>query len=169
MRVAFDTVILAAYLHPTAKYPKPVTQLPERLAYLVKELQTANATIIIPTPALSEFLVLAAGDGPAYLKVLTENRVFSIEPFDQRAAIEAAASHLKAAKDGDKRGGASGSWQKVKVDRQIAAIAKVNDVDKLYSDDDDVYKLGTALDIVVTGAAELPLPPVDPQLQMPDL
>ena len=169
MRVAFDTVTLGAYLHPQATYPKPVSRVPDRLKYLVENLENAKASIIIPTPALSEFLVLAARDGPAYLSELTNSEVFDIAPFDQRAAVEAAASQIKAMKDGDKKGGASGSWQKVKVDRQIAAIAKVNGVDELYSDDDDVVKLASALGIVVKGAADLPLPPQDPQLELPNV
>ena len=169
MRVAFDTVILGAYLHPRARYPKLVDFVPERLAYLVAELQAANATIIIPTPALSEFLAFAASDGPAYLAVLANSRVFNVEPFDQRAAVEAAASQAKAMIDGDKRGGATGSWQKVKVDWQIAAIAKVHRVDELYSEDNDVRKLAMSLGILVKGVADLPLPPGGQQLQLPDI
>ena len=156
-------MLLGAYLHPEASYPKPVSQIPDRIEHLVKTLEGTDATIIIPTPALSEFLVLAAGDGPSYLSELTGNKVFSIEPFDLRAAIEAAASEVRATRDGDKRAGATGSWQKVKVDRQIVAIARVHGVDALYSDDEDIQKLAAAVGVCVKGAADLPLSPQDPQ------
>ena len=52
---------------------------------------------------------------------------------------------------------------KVKVDRQIVAIAKVHEVDELYSDDEDVRRIGESVGVRVKGVADLPLPPVDPQ------
>ena len=73
--MAFDSVILGAYLHPEASYPKPVDRVPERLKHFVQTLDAASATIIIPTPALSEFLVLAAGDASAYLSELADSAV----------------------------------------------------------------------------------------------
>lgn len=87
MKVAFDTVMLAACLHPEATYPQSVDRIPERLKHLVSTLADKKATIIIPTPALSEFLVLAADQGPAYLSELAHSPVFRIEPFDEMAAI----------------------------------------------------------------------------------
>ena len=51
---------------PDAAYPTPVERVPERLNHFVDTLEAARATIIIPTPALSEFLVLAASDAAAY-------------------------------------------------------------------------------------------------------
>ena len=161
--MAFDSVILGAYLHPAAAYPKPVEQVPQRLKHLVNTLDAARATIIIPTPALSEFLVLAGSDAGTYLSELTNSRVFVVEPFDLKAAVEAAASQRRAMDAGDKRSGAAGPWQKVKVDRQIVAIAKVHEVDELYSDDEDVHHIGESVGVRVKGVADLPLPPVDPQ------
>ena len=160
--MAFDSVILGAYLHPEASYPKPVDRVPERLKHFVQTLDAASATIIIPTPALSEFLVLAAGDASAYLSELADSAVFVVEPFDLRAAVEAAASQRKAMKAGNKRSGAFGPWQKVKVDRQIVAIAKVHGVDELYTDDGGVRRLAESDGIRVKGVADLPLPPVGP-------
>ena len=80
-----------------------------------------------------------------------------------KAAIEAAESQRRALDTGDKKSGATGTWQKVKVDRQIVAIAKVHGVDELYSDDDDVRRLAESDSVPVKGVADLPLPPVDPQ------
>ena len=73
MRVAFDSVVLGAYLHPDAAYPTPVERVPERLNHFVDTLEAARATIIIPTPALSEFLVLAASDAAAYVAELANS------------------------------------------------------------------------------------------------
>ena len=163
MRVAFDSVVLGAYLHPEAAYPTPVDRVPECLSHLVETLEAAHATIIIPTPALSEFLVLAASDAPAYVAELTNSALFVVEPFDLRAAIEAAESQRRAIDAGSKKSGAAGPWQKVKVDRQIVAIAKVHGVDELYSDDDDVRRQAEADGVAVRSVADLPPPPEDPQ------
>jgi hypothetical protein len=51
-------------------------------------------------------------------------------------------------------------------DRQIVAIAKVARATAIYSDDADVRSMAAAQDIAVIGLAELPLPPVDPQMAM---
>jgi hypothetical protein len=159
MRVAFDSVTLGAYLHPEAKYPKPVEHIPQRLQLLVEELQAANAKIIIATPILSEFLVLADTDGPLYLSEIENNEVFEIQPFNTVAAIEAARALAKAMKEGDKKSGATGRWQVVKVDRQFVAIAKVNAVSTIYTDDEDVRKLAATEGIATKGMADLPVPP----------
>ena len=158
MKVAFDTVILGAYLHPGARYPQPVDRIPERLDHLVNTLERKKATIIVPTPALSEFLAYAGRDSAKYLSELAHRNVFRMEAFDQKAAIEAAVAHAQAAQHGDKKDGAIGSWQRVKVDRQIVAIAKVHNVDCLYSGENDVRKLGSAMGVTVKGLEDLPLP-----------
>jgi hypothetical protein len=59
---------------------------------------------------------------------------------------------------GNKRGGAQGTWAKVKYDRQIVAIAKVEAADTIYSDDEDVRKLAIQAGLAVMKISELPLP-----------
>jgi hypothetical protein len=167
VRVAFDAVMLGAYLHPNAHYPKPVDSIPERIAQLIKDLEAADAKIVVPTPVLSEFLVLAGADGAAYLAEMTTSDLFEIQPFDIVAAVEGAAMMAKAKESGDKRSGAAGRWQVVKVDYQFVAISKVHGVECIYSDDDDVRKLANAAGIVVKGMADLPSPP--PVEKQPEL
>jgi predicted nucleic acid-binding protein len=167
MRVAFDAVTLSAYLHPKAVYPVVVDRIPERLELLVEELEAANAKIIVPTPVLCEFLVLAREDGPVYLTELTTSDVFEVQPFDVMAAVEAAAVQAKAMDAGDKRSGTSERWQVCKVDRQFVAVAKVHGVSCIYSDDNDIRTLAAESGIAVKGIADLPAPP--PQQQQPAL
>ena len=64
---------------------------------------------------------------------LQKYSVFSIEPFDTRAAIEVAAMTRDALTAGNKRGNSSATWAKVKYDRQIVAIAKVHGATGFYS------------------------------------
>src|SRR5262245_6064882 len=75
----------------------------------------------MPTPVLSEFLVLADADGPKYLAEIESNDVYEIQPFDTVAAIEAARAQAKALAAGDKKSGTEQRWQVVKVDRQFIA------------------------------------------------
>lgn len=167
MHVAFDAVTLSVYLHPVAPLPKPVDRVPERVRLLIDELEAAGAKIVIPAPVLSEFLVLAGSDGAVYLSELTNTEVFDIQPFDIRAAIEAAEMQRKAAAAGDKKAGSPSRWQVVKVDRQLVAIAKVNGVTCIYSDDNGVQKMAATAGIAVKGIADLPAPPApDPQANL---
>ena len=160
MRVAFDAVALSAYLYPKAKYPVAIDRVPERLKLLVEELEAANAKIIIPTPVLCEFLVLAGDDGPQYLAELHTSDVFKVEPFDEASAIEAAARLRKDLDDDNKRLGTKQRWQVCKVDREFVAVAKVHGVTCIYSDDSHIRKLGNVIGIKVKGIADLPAPPL---------
>lgn len=60
---------------------------------------------------------------------------------------------------GDKKSGSSAPWQKVKIDRQIVAIALVEGVKTLYGDDGGVRKLAKAAGLNVISSWELPMPP----------
>jgi predicted nucleic acid-binding protein len=157
--------MLSLMLHPKAKPPKdpttnkPVTKMSERIEFLLDTLDAEGETILIPTPALGEFLILAEGDGPDYLASINGAKTMVVESFDERAAIETAALELADRKGGDKRGGTGAPWQKVKVDRQIVAIAKVHGASTIYSDDPDVRKLATKAGMTVVSSWELPLPP----------
>ena len=164
MHVAFDAVMLSVYLHPMAKLPQPVDRVPERIRLLIDELEAGGAKIIIAAPVLSEFLVIAGSEAAIYLSELTTTDVFDIQPFDIRAAIEASEMHRKAEAAGDKKAGSTSRWQVVKVDRQFVAIAKVNGVTVIYSDDKGVGKMAESVGIQVKGIADLPAPPApDPQ------
>lgn len=162
MVVAFDNNVLCLLLHPEADIPndpaigKPIDRAQDRMAYLVEQLREAEARILIPTPALSEFLTFASAD---YLTVINESAHFEVAPFDQRAAIEAALALRKAIKAGGKNLGLVGSWQKVKTDRQIVAIAKVNGAETIYSTDRDIHRLAAEAGLKVRHVADLPLPP----------
>lgn len=160
MHVAFDTGILSVYFHPTAKPPKGVQNLPKRIQLLVDELEAAGAKIIIPAPVLCEFLVLAGPvDGAGYLSDISTSDVFDIRPFDTMAAVEASEMHRKAQAQGDKKGGSDKPWQAAKVDYQIVAIAKVNRVTRIYSDDSGVRRYAEAAGIQCKGVDDLPVPP----------
>ncbi|WP_263352546.1 type II toxin-antitoxin system VapC family toxin [Acidicapsa acidisoli] len=164
--VSIDTSILSLLLHPSAKPPidpatnKPLEKAHERVDQLVDDLDSAKERIIIPAPALSEFLVIADAAGPQYLAEISNLSHVYIEPFDQLAAIELAAMELLARKTGNKRHPLPPDvpWQKVKFDRQIVAIAKRIGCRAIYSDDEHVRRIAEDIGMKVTSSWELPFP-----------
>lgn len=170
--VALDATTLFYLLDPEAKAPtdletgQPVSRAKDRVEYLVGRLEKDREKIIIPTPALSELLVWAGTAGPKYLDILHKSAAFKIVDFDQRAAIEVAATIRAAIDAGDKRSGSPSPWAKIKFDRQIIAIAKVAGASTIYSDDDDIARLSQQTGISVVRIQDLPLPPEDPQLPL---
>lgn len=162
--LAVDNTFLTLMLHPSAKPPldpstgRPVDRLEERIELLIDTLSEDRETLIIPTPVLSEFLILAGKDGPKYLTLIGKNSIFKIEDFDTRAAVELAAIELDIRSKGSKRADQEGTWAKIKFDRQIVTIAKVNGATKIYSDDEDVERFARRCGIPVVKTWELPLP-----------
>jgi hypothetical protein len=164
--VSMDAGFLGLLLHPAARPPNdPATGVTlvgaqDRIERLVNDLNALNERVVIATPALSEFLVLAENDGPQYLAELSSQPGFYIRSFDQMAAIELAAMELLARGRGGKRvpAPATTPWQKVKFDRQIVAIAKVHQAHTIYSDDSDVRVIAQNAGMKVISSWELPLP-----------
>jgi predicted nucleic acid-binding protein len=162
--VAIDNTFLSLMLHPRAKPPiDPRTRLPlerigDRIEKLLEDLDNESERIILPTPVLSEFLILAGKDAPQYLEKLSVVKNILIRPFDAVAAIQLAAAEVEDRSAKNKRAGSSSPWAKVRFDRQIVAIAKTNQATRLYSDDQDVINYGSRQDLTVVSTWDLPLP-----------
>ena len=170
--VVFDSSILLLILNPDAKAPvdpatgKTVEKAAERIEYLIKNLTARKEKVIIPTPALSEVLVHADDARDPYLDKLENNAVFRIAPFDQKAAIEAALNIKDAIQRGGHRVDAANpdaTKTKIKFDRQIMAIAKVEKAHTVYSDDEDLHKYADRAGLEACRTADLDLPPRYPQ------
>lgn len=161
--VVIDATIILLLLRPGILVPLgsdgvAIEHPKERIEHLVSELERAKTKIIIPTPALSEVLVRAVAS-QQIVDRLSKHAAFSIEPFDTRATIEVAAMTREELDSGNgKRGGSAAVWAKVKYDRQIVAIAKVNSASTIYSDDGDIKRIASRSKITVKGLADLPLP-----------
>jgi hypothetical protein len=170
--VVIDTTFLLLMLRPGTPVPNGADGLPienpkERIEYLVSQLDKAKTKIIIPAPALGEALVRAGAEPTQKIvEHLQKYSVFSIEPFDTRAAIEVAAMSREALAKGRKKGKSDATWAKVKYDRQIVAIAKVHGTQTIYSDDSDIRTLGARAKISVVSLADLPLPPQKAQMEL---
>lgn len=163
MVVAFDNSVLCLLLHPGVDVPNnpatgnPVSRAQDRIAYLVEQLRESRSRILIPTPVLAEFLTFASAD---YLEEINSSAHFQIAPFDQRAAIEAGSTMRRARLGpGGKKLGLDASWQKVKIDWQIASIAKVGGAAIIYTTDSDLGTIAEAFALTTAHVAELELPP----------
>lgn len=167
--VIFDANFLLLLLDPDADIPadpatgQPLTRAKERVEHLIAGLSTQRETIGIPTPVVAEILVHAGLAGPEYLGIIGNSSHFRILPFDLRAAVETAAMTAAAITGGDKRAGSAAPWQKVKVDRQIAAISIMECASTVYADDQGVVRLAKVAGLTTVSSWELPLPPEDPQ------
>jgi hypothetical protein len=167
--VLLDATAFSLLVNPHANSPKdpatgqPVSNAGKRFQFLKDEIEKSGNTILIPTPALSEVLVSIGDAGPKVIELLNSSARFKIADFDQRAAVELAAMTRDAIRTGDKKSGSTEPWQKVKLDRQIIAIACVNQVERIYSDDLSVKHFAEKIGMKVIQTWEIPLPPEDPQ------
>ncbi len=167
--ILLDATAFSLLVNPQAKPPtdpatgKPVTRSKERFEFLQAEAQRQSQTIVIPSPALAEVLVGLGDGGPSVLDWIMRSSRFKIAEFDMRAAVEVAAMTRDAVRAGDKKDGSSSPWQKVKIDRQIIAIARVQGVQRIYSDDSGIVAFAEKVGISVVQTWTMPLPPEDPQ------
>lgn len=163
--VAIDNTTLGLLLHPMARPPidpqtkHPLRKAKERIEQLITDLDAEDERIIIPTPVLAEFLILAGKEGSQYLEKIQAAKTLLLRAFDERAAIELAAMELSDRGKGRKKGDSEAPYQKVKFDRQIVAIARVNAAHTIYSDDSDVRRFATRAGLKVISTWELPIPP----------
>lgn len=107
---------------------------------MLTELHKSGERVGIPTPALAEVLVGAQGEISELVAELTVGYKLKTLVFDEMAAVEVAlmtdGANLVKNRLTDE------TKTKVKYDRQIIAIAKVNFADAIYSDDQGLRKKG---------------------------
>ena len=152
--VVFDASTLIALLRPRSSSDDAA-----RLLAVIAELKKAGDKVAIPTPALSELLAGAGRASGEYLASIRASSVYRVVNFDQKAAIECARIVVDAQRTGDKRGGAKGTWAKIKFDQQIVAIALVVGAHTVYSEDDHVRSLAVKYRMNAVKIGDLPLPP----------
>lgn len=164
MILAVDSSALVLLVNPAANPPddpetkQPVTDARERVEYFIAGLTPAD-TLIVPAPVLAEALVRAGEGGPGLLEALGGLARVKVRPFGTRAAIETAMMTREALEGGDKRGGSEAPWQKVKVDRQVIAVARVEGATRIYADDRDLVAFAKRLGMDVFSTWDLPTPP----------
>lgn len=154
--IGFDAHFVMLALRPAI--PASVDHAKDRVLHLLEKLQSTKERIVVPTPALTEFLVHAETAAPHYLDELQRSSRFRIASYGIRAAVEVAAEIEAAVTKKDKRDGTRDTWAKVNFDRQIAGICKVEDCHTIYTDDAGVKKFSEKLGLKVIGLNDLDLP-----------
>jgi hypothetical protein len=162
--IAFDCSVLCLTIYPNAGIPYdfktglPIDNAKARVDGLIVESEKSGEIILIPTPALSETLVVVAPSIQNYLDELANQAYFKVVPFGERAAIEVALRTKLAINQGDKKEGVPSAWDKVKYDRQIVAIAKVEGASIIYSTDRHIHAHAGLWGIKVLNISDLPIP-----------
>lgn len=140
--------------------PRTPRLLAARMRGLLEDIDRSQGKLIIPAQVAGEYLSGAADAGPALLARLRRSRRVEVASFDFVAAMECSLMERIARATGDKRApvGRGVAWQKVKIDRQIVAIARVRGADLIVSDDEDIQKIASALGIAFSLPEQLDLP-----------
>ena len=164
MIIAVDNSFLCLLFNPNARPPTdrntnaPLERVKDRLeAWLDEHIENGD-DIIVPSPCLAELLA----DTPDMQKVIDAINQYSsmkIANFDVECAVEWGAITRKAIAQGDKKLGLQGAWEKIKFDRQIVVIAKVNSAEVFYTDDDNQTKFAKMLGMRVIHSWDLKVPP----------
>lgn len=170
--VVFDTATLLLSFFPSAGPPidprtgHALTQAQARVDHLIEKLSNSGEVVLVPTPVLTELLCRADDQKDRIMRDLNKGNRFRIGAFDQRAAFELALM-LEDWRIAGKPRDPNETAAKVKLDRQIVAIAKVNGAHTIYTDDDGLMKFAQKNDLEVVLTWDLPLPPPAPPKVQP--
>ena len=152
--IAIDANVIVAWCSE-----KTSVDIKARLDQLPFEALRDKRRIIIPTPAMAEFLVRAEESSTAAFSALEKKAAVYVAAFDRMAALECALLDAAALNRGDKRDGSAEPYQKIKIDRQIVAIAKVHAVGLVIAEDEGVRKTAQRVGMEAKTISELDLPP----------
>jgi len=151
-RILVDANFLVALVNP-----KLHEELRLRMSTLIEQIEAQKCTLIVPMPALAEYLVGADIAGVESINVLERKTYVFMANFDRAAAFECATLDSAAIGRGDKRDGSEENWQKVKVDRQLIAIGKSNGAQLIISQDKGVRNTALRVGMSCLSIADLPL------------
>jgi len=135
-----------------------------KMSGMLEAASKAHTRVLIPTPALTEFLAKADRATIAYHEALGMSKAVQVAAFGERAALECAEMLGKAKSKADIKDQAA-TWAKAKFDWQIIAIAKAENATSIYSFDGDIVRLGARFGIEVLNVDKLSIP--DSKVQRP--
>lgn len=161
--IAIDATTLSILLNPAARVPiDPATGQPldlarERLVGFIAQAEKERRKLIIPTPVTAELLTAIGPTSADYIRVVNRKAVFEVRSFDEVAAVELAFLNRDVFGALDHKNGLE-PWQKMKVDRQIIAVAKVADCEKILTEDDGLGNRARLCEIEPLKLIDLPIP-----------
>lgn len=176
-RVAVDANFLVALVDPHLSGDRKA-----RIDHFIGRMEKAKSLVIIPMPALAEFLVKADTAGIDAMNRLERKAYILAAPFDRAAAFECAQIDRAALgagavtgnganggepSKGAKKDGVDAPWQKIKIDRQVVAIAKARGASWVISADDGVRNNALRVGMLAFTIDDLELPPSALQAPLP--
>jgi predicted nucleic acid-binding protein len=153
--LVFDANVLIALFSARSKED---TKL--KIQSLIDETKKSRGRILIPAPALSEFAVRARAEE---IRLLLEERIFLIAPFDTRSALECGAIY----RTWLSRQSKTAPKSKIKFDFQILSIAKVYNANLLITNDNQLKMLAVQHGILAKPIEDIALPDTARQLALP--
>jgi len=139
--------------------PKTSADDRARIEQFFAAVEKAKSRIVIPMPAVAEFLVRCDIAAIKTLNLLEKKSFVYMAPFDRLAAFECAQLDRAALGAGDKKDGSLEPWQKIKIDRQIVAIGKANGAHLVISADESVRNNALRVGMIAITIQELDLAP----------
>lgn len=166
-RVLFDTNFFSWYCNAASSVAFEAEDsgdtLEKRFSCLLQDLDSDDAEVIIPAPVLAEALSCSNTDPRSVLALINDEVRFRVVPFGQRAAEEFGFlfKYMKRPKTDDRI--------VHKFDLLILAIAKIEEVDTIYSADKPMRNVAGAhgIDCVDFQGLRRPVPPAQDDLFPP--
>jgi hypothetical protein len=161
--IAVDATTLSIMLNPHSQIPvdlatgAPVELGRARLLAFIAAVEKERRKLVIPTPVAAELLTAIGPTSADYIRVINRKSVFEVRAFDEVAAVELAFLNRDTFGELDKKGKLE-PWQKIKVDRQIIAIAKVADCELILTEDVKLANRARMCDIEPLRLMDMPIP-----------
>src|SRR5688572_12602278 len=161
MKIVLDSSVLIYLVFPTTDAPldpatgKHVTHCQQRIEGMLEAIDKTGIQLVIPTPVLSELLILAGSRQIEVLNALTSKKSVQVAPFDEMAAVENAALRRSPKLRSKSRGETK---KELSFDLQILAIANAVGAEMVLTDDAQLARRCQLTGMKVMGIADLPLP-----------
>lgn len=155
MICTLDANALISWIHPNTD-----ALTIARLELLFENITKSRGKLIVPTPCLAEAFVHTQDETAEWVEIMSRKSAFVLAPFDAKAALECALIERVAFSKGGKRAGTVSKepYQKIKIDRQIAAISKVHQTDLLVTGDQNLRAVCKTVGIKTSLVSELEVP-----------
>lgn len=170
MKIVIDTNVLVQIMQnqrsTDLRNPETgeIIDLPfERAAALVDHVDTVGGLVVLPAPVLSEYLFgIDKAAFQSHLDVINSVKSIEVVAFDQVAAIECAMLVTDAEQ---KQLDPDATKAKLRVDRQILAIAVASGVAEIWTHDIGLTKKAASMGLAIKSLADIGPPPVQYDLE----
>lgn len=164
-RVAVDANFLVALLSN-----KTSAEQRMQIDFFIQQLDKQKCTLVVPMPALAEYLVKADNAGVESINKFEREKYVLLADFNRAAAFEISLLDGAMVNANTKKDGVDQPWQRIKIDRQIVAIAKANSAQMIISQDSGVRAAALRFGMQCMSIEELPFPPGSAQtvLEFPE-